>query len=209
MGSLSRPASGMAVEVTVGPLPDPSRTDVVAPVGAWAGAVLLHPHPSYGGDRFNAVVDALWRALPGAGVAAVRFDFTSEAVDAGVADALAALELLPAQVPLAMVGYSFGAVVASKVADDRLVGWALVAPPFGRMLPGSDADVGADERPKLVLSPVHDQFCPPASARTETASWRAVTLEDVPSADHFLVGATARVADRVLAFLRSLSDRRP
>lgn len=180
---------------------------MVAPEGAWAGAVLLHPHPSYGGDRFNVVVDALWRALPAAGVAAVRFDFTSEAVDAGVADAVAAVELLPAAVPRAIVGYSFGAVVASKVLDDRVAGWALVAPPFGRMLPGSDADVGPDERPKLVVSPAHDQFCPPAAARTETASWRAVTLTEVPSADHFLVGATAPVADQVLAFLRSLADR--
>ena len=37
--------------------------------------MLLHPHPRFGGNRLNAVVAALFRALPAAGIAALRFDF--------------------------------------------------------------------------------------------------------------------------------------
>jgi len=37
--------------------------------------VVCHPHPLYGGDMRNNVVDALVRALSETGVAAVRFDF--------------------------------------------------------------------------------------------------------------------------------------
>lgn len=186
---------------------DPSRTDVVVPEGAWAGAVLLHPHPAYGGDRHNVVVDALWRALTVAGVAAVRFDFGSDEVADGVAEASEALDLLPAGVPLVVAGYSFGAVVGSRVDDDRLVGWALVAPPFGRMLPGSEAPIAADPRPKLLLVPAHDQFCQPQAAKGEVADWEAVTVEEVPSADHFLAGATSAVAERVLGWTSSLAGR--
>lgn len=187
-------------------MPDPSRTDISVPDGAWLGAVLLHPHPSYGGDRRNVVVEALWRALAAAGSAAVRFDFRSDDLDRCANEAVEALDLLPADLPLAIVGYSFGAAVASQVADQRLVAWALVAPPFGRMLPAAEAPIGADERPKLLLVPAHDQFCTPASARTEIAGWASTTVEEVPSADHFLAGSTAAVADRAVSWLRDHSE---
>ena len=49
--------------------------DLALPPGApRAAAVLCHPHPAYGGDRYNVVVDALFRALPPAGVASLRLD---------------------------------------------------------------------------------------------------------------------------------------
>ncbi len=169
-------------------------TDVQAPDGAWAGVVLLHPHPSYGGDRFNPVVSALWSACGAAGVAAVRFDFGSDDVAAGSAQAVAALDALPAGVPSFVAGYSFGAVVASTVVDPRVAGWALVAPAGASGL----APIATDPRPKLVLLPEHDQF-----GRPDLDGWEATSVEPVPSADHFLAGSTRAVADRVVAWLRS------
>ena len=41
----------------------------------WAGVVLAHPHPLYGGDRHSPVVAAAFAALADAGVAVLRFDF--------------------------------------------------------------------------------------------------------------------------------------
>ena len=49
--------------------------EIAVPDGARGGAVLLHPHPRFGGNRLNAVVAALFRSLPAAGIAALRFDF--------------------------------------------------------------------------------------------------------------------------------------
>lgn len=180
----------------------PARYDLDAPAGATAAVVLLHPHPDHGGDRRNIVVDALFRALPAAGIAAVRFDFVSSDVAGGAADAVAALDLLPDGLPPAVVGYSFGAVVATFVDDPRVVGWALVAPPLGLLDAGP---VGTDDRPKLVLAPAHDQFCPPAAVRSSTDGWSATTVEEVPSADHFLAGATAAVARRVVDWVAALA----
>jgi alpha/beta superfamily hydrolase len=187
----------------------PDRLDLAVPDAPVLGAVLLHPHPSYGGDRHNAVVGALFRALPGASVASVRFDFTSDDVAAGAADAVDVIDLLPAEVGVVVAGYSFGAVVASEVLDERVVGWVLVAPPFGAMLPGAGRPIAGADRPKLVLVAAHDQFCPPEVARQELDGWVATEIEEVPGADHFLAGATGRVADRVAGWLSPLAPRGP
>ena len=175
-----------------------------------AGAVVCHPHPAYGGDRHNAVVDALYRTLLAAGVAALRFDFrplgprtaTREGI-AERADIVAALHRLAAEigqaVPLFLVGYSFGADVALAVGDDLHAGWAAVAPPFrfsGPARPGL-----GDRRPVLVLAPQHDQFAPPYWVGKATHSWPDVTVETVPMTDHLLAGATAQVAQTVTAWV--------
>jgi uncharacterized protein len=184
--------------------------DLRLPEAPVAGAVVCHPHPAYGGDRHNVVVDALFRALPAAGVAVLRFDFrppghrtaTGEGV-AERADVVAALHRLATEVeptvPLFLVGYSFGADVALSVGDERHAGWATVAPPFrfsGDPRPGL-----GDPRPVLVVAPEHDQFAPPSWVRRTTRTWPDVTVESVPMADHFLSGATARVAQTLTSWV--------
>ncbi|MGH9138450.1 MAG: alpha/beta hydrolase [Acidimicrobiales bacterium] len=174
--------------------------ELEVPEAPWAAAVLLHPHPSFGGDRHNIVVDALFRALPSAGVAALRFDFASPDVAACAAQAVAALDALDVR-PLVLAGYSFGAEVASNVADERLAGWALIAPPT------LDEQLGADSRPKLVLAAAHDQFAPPDRLVQRTSQWASTSVEIIEAADHFLAGATRRVAERVVEWLRERTGR--
>jgi alpha/beta superfamily hydrolase len=176
--------------------------DLWVPPGATAGAVVCHPHPALGGDRRNVVVDALFRGLGGAGVAVLRFDFRPTPRTAngeGAAqrtDVVAALYRLGAEVggdvPLFLVGYSFGADVALSVGDERHAGWAAVAPPF--RFAGPPRPRLGDTRPVLVAVPEHDQFAPPAWVARETAGWPDVTTATVPMADHLLAGATAHVA---------------
>jgi alpha/beta superfamily hydrolase len=185
------------------------RFDRSVPDSPVLGAVLLHPHPSYGGDRHNAVVGALFRALPAAGVASVRFDFASDDVAASAADGVEAIDLLPGDLGVVVAGYSFGAVVAAEVLDERVVGWVLVAPPFGAMRSGAGRPIAGDDRPKLVLVAAHDQFCPPEVARQELDGWVATEIEEVPGADHFLAGATGRVADRVADWFSRVAPRGP
>jgi uncharacterized protein len=179
----------------------PGRYDLAAPDGSWLGAVVLHPHPSYGGDRHNIVVQVLFDSLPAHGVTAMRFDFDSDDIAAGGRDTVAAIDLLPAAIAsrVVVVGYSFGALVAAQVVDERVAGWTLVAPPFG--LAAEGPPIGDDQRPKLVLTPEHDQFCPPDAARRATAAWQATEVDSISGADHFLGGATTLVADRVTAWV--------
>ena len=101
--------------------------------------MLLHPHPRFGGDRFNAVVAALFRSLPAAGITALRFDFRPGAgADGGDLaderlDTVAALDALAAHVPglpLFVVGYSFGAAVGLGVDAPGGDGPVAIAPPL-------------------------------------------------------------------------------
>ena len=191
--------------------------DLALPDGEpWAGAVVAHPHPLYGGDRHNPVVGAVCAALVRAGAAAVRFDFRGVGASEGehdngdaerldLAGAIELLEMTTPDVPLVAAGYSFGALVALNVTDPRVVGWLAVAPPLGR-------DAGAplaarDHRPKHLLVAEHDQFCPPAKAEAASVDWPATTRTIVPMADHFLGAGLGTVADEAVAFVSRLAGR--
>ena len=177
--------------------------DLAVPNPCRAAAVVCHPHPQFGGDRFNHVVGALFAALPAAGVAALRFDFRKEYGDgaAEVLDVRAAIDVLADEVPgvpVLATGYSFGAVVTLVLDDDRLAGKVLVAPPLGtsgRSAPGVKT---------LVLSPAHDQFCPPSMAEPTVSAWPEAELRIVEMADHFLVGRTGAVVDETVAWIDDL-----
>lgn len=170
------------------------------PATLLGSVVVCHPHPLYGGDRSNPVVDAVFRRAADAGLRALRFDFRAEHGGgvAEVADLTAALDALDApgrSTPLLVVGYSFGAVVALRSTDARIAGVVAIAPPLPMM------PVEPPAGPVLVLSPRHDQYCPPDVAAPLVACWPQAELEVVESADHFLHGHTGAVAERAVAWL--------
>ena len=167
--------------------------DVATPTaGDLGGVVVCHPHPQYGGDRTNPVVDAVFRHLPTLGFTTLRFDFRSEfggGVDERL-DVIAGLDAIVGRTggPLAVVGYSFGAAVALCTIDERITSVVAIAPPLAMF------HVDAPTVPVLVLTPRHDQFTPPDAAADATADWADVELRTVESVDHFLVGRAAQVA---------------
>ncbi len=177
--------------------------DLAWPSGVLRGGVAIcHPHPLYGGNRFNPVVDAVFSALPAAGFAVIRFDFRSHH-DNGRGerlDLIATLDALSDElgdaVPLFAVGYSFGAMVTLTTLDERISARVVIAPPIVDPLaaPGS---------PVLALVPRHDQFAPPERVIEATAEWPDVEVEVVESADHYLPGHTTAVAARATAWLTS------
>ncbi len=174
------------------------RYDLVAPPDAPAAVLVLHPHPDMGGTRHDPVVDAVFRGAAHRGWAAVRVDFSSSELDTARGEAREALELLPPTPTTGVVGYSFGAAVAAGLDHERLGAWVLVAAPFGGRFRAAGSAAGADERPTLLLSPAHDQFCPPDAARAATDGWVGTVVEPVPGTDHFLAGALDAVAARSL-----------
>jgi alpha/beta superfamily hydrolase len=180
--------------------------DLAVPVTPRMAAIICHPHPQYGGNRFDNVVTALFEALPRAGIAALRFDFRDEfSGGAGERlDALAAIDDVAAAVPgvpIVALGYSFGAIIALGLDDERVTALGLVAPPLA-MTP----DVAAPTVPTLVLVPAHDQFSPPAANEPIISDWRSrssapVDLRVVEMADHFLAGRTAHVAESATTWI--------
>ncbi len=179
---------------------------VTADGAARAAAVLLHPHPDMGGDRFNNVVGELFRILPGAGVTTIRFDFSSSDIDTAAAETLEALAALPDDgAPRFLVGYSFGGGVAATIDDERLAGWFLAAPALTLVEPA----IGADPRPKLVAAAEHDRFFPPDKLEAATIDWRSTSITTIPGADHFFVGRTDVVAQRCIEWITQLTPAAP
>ena len=187
------------------------QADLAVPAAAHAAAIICHPHPQYGGNRHNNVVQALFDALPTAGVAALRFDFRADFDDGRgeQLDAMAGLNALEVRLPgLALIatGYSFGAAIVSALDDVRITTKVLVAPPLASM----PTDRGPTDRgprvrgmdvPTLVLTPAHDQFSAPDATEAIISDWPQTTHETIASTDHFLNGRTALVAERAVAFI--------
>jgi alpha/beta superfamily hydrolase len=112
--------------------------------GREAGVVICHPHPLYGGDIYNNVVEALDEGFSMKGFTTLRFNFRGVRGSGGiydegegeVRDVLAALKFLKNHINedayIMLAGYSFGAWIASKAATkvDNISGLFIVAYPF-------------------------------------------------------------------------------
>ncbi len=183
--------------------------DLARPEHSRAGAIVCHPHPQFGGNRFNHVVGAVFDALPAADIAALRFDFRREYGDgiAEVEDARAAVDALAdavPDVPLLAIGYSFGGVVTLALRDDRLSAKVLIAPPLGISGQSPVAHL-----PTLVHVPSNDQFCPPEVAEPTIAEWDDAEMRIVERADHFLNGHAGAIALDTLLWIDELLAGRP
>jgi alpha/beta superfamily hydrolase len=186
-----RTADGLALE-----------GEYVAGAGSPAATVVLcHPHPQYGGSMRSLVISVLFAELPPAGYSCLRFNFRGversqgaydngqgEAVD--VVGAIDAAQLAAPDLPVALVGWSFGGDMALSVDDARVAGWVAIAPPLRIRPPYAAA---TDARPKHLVLAEHDEVRTPASVEDEVATWAATTVAVVPGASHFFVGRTDRV----------------
>ena len=169
---------------------------------ATALAVLLHPHPQFGGNRFHPFIEALFRRLPEIGVTAIRFDFSSAETIPARAEVVASMDEGAAQwprLPVILAGYSFGAGIAAGIGDERIAGWYLLAPPAAML---SASPIGDDPRPKEIVVPEHDQFSSPATVALILEGWEHTTVTTVPNADHFLgLGAVSPIVDSALRWI--------
>lgn len=162
-----------------------------------AAAVVCHAHPLHGGMmHFKAVFRAA-KALQSAGLAVLRFNFRgvgrSEGVhDDGIGeqdDAIAALSELRARVPgvpLVLGGFSFGSVVALRVAarDTRVSAVFALGFPLVRF--GDAATLQAPAQPRLFVQGEHDQFGAGEALRALVEPLPPPReLVIVPAANHF------------------------
>lgn len=188
------------------------RSDATTPR---ATVVIGHPHPLYGGDRHNHVVGALQRAAWSLGCNSIAPDFRGVGNSGGQHDEgdaerldLAAVcelaDLLEIDVPVVAAGYSFGAAVALDLAHPLVVGWLAVAPPSAMLARGPVSS--RNPRPKIIVSPEHDQFGDPDEVLALVESWENARQRVAPSVDHFLLAGADDVCREALTELLSALD---
>lgn len=203
--------------------------DVVWPAGAEMAVVIAHPHPQFGGNRFNPVVGALFAAIAEAGAAALRFDFRGVGSSEGsfddgegegrdIAAALDHLEQLaaehrdtgesaPATSPkplrLALAGYSFGADVSLGLDDARPNAVLAVAPPLA--IGGAERFAERSDPPSVrLITGSNDQFRNAEAATQVVSGWPQTTVHPIDGADHFFGTGLAEVADEARLWATSL-----
>ena len=183
---------------------------LLAEEGTGIGVVVCHPHPLYGGEMHNNVVEGICRCLRREGVSTLRFNFRgtggSQGAHAGGEaereDVRAAVGLLlEGSARVAVCGYSFGAAVGAQAGctDPRVEAVAAVALPVGLI----DAPAIRDcVKAKLLVAGERDEIAPRERiARLFEALPDPKTLEKIPGADHFFLGREQEVGDAVARFV--------
>jgi len=175
--------------------------------------IVCHPHPQYGGDMHNNVVDALCAAAIENGIAALRFNFrgtgNSEGrYDNGIGEqddvraALAYLRELPGvdSQRIALAGYSFGAGVAVRVASDPDLR-AFIGVSLPTMMPLEGVILGC---PALFVSGDEDEYSDADDLTEFVRSLGAqAELRLLPGLGHFWFGVERDLKEIVAPFLKS------
>ena len=176
-------------------------------------ALILHPHPLYGGAMTNKVVFALHRAFHRHGFSTLRINFRGVGRSQGqydegegeTADALAALDWLAVRHPQArsrwLAGYSFGAWIALRALMDRsgVERFVAVAPPVSLF---DFSFLAPCPAPGLILHGSRDELVPePMVARLAHAHGAAVRYHRLEGADHFFEDHMDELGRRLDAYL--------
>jgi uncharacterized protein len=158
-------------------------------------AVVAHPHPLYGGNMFNPVVEAIAESYEGKGFTTLRFNFRGVGGSEGsyddgrgeVSDVLGAVSFLVEKGidRIDLAGYSFGTWVIAKVPIDpawtgRIV---MISPPVAFMDMPSSLRL---PNLHLVVTGEMDDIAPPGMVQKRLSDWNgAARLEIIAGADHF------------------------
>lgn len=192
-----------------------------------AACVLINPHPHMGGHIDNPLIRSLAKQLLSIPAATLRFEYSgvgdSEGDRVDVAQSMMTFwntgaapedERFEADarvvtrwarddlaLPIVLIGYSFGAFVAHRIADGPTLGRILICPTLTQhaFRPLSETD-----SPTSILYSDND-FATPHDTITQ---WIATAQPPtrslcIPGADHFMRGHETTVADECICSVRA------
>ncbi len=162
------------------------------------GVVVTHPHPMYGGNMYNPVLETIVNVYQQKGYATLRFNFrgvdqSEGQFDNGVGeqtDVKSALKFMSASgiSQLDLAGYSFGAWVNAHLTSEDLPlqSMVMVSPPLGFIdFPVSH---GLDSL-RLVITGSRDEIAPASAIEKMLPQWnQKAHFEVIQGADHFYGG---------------------
>jgi len=158
-------------------------------------AIVLHPHPLHGGTMDNKVVTTLARGFVELGFASVRFNFRGVGASEGQfadavgesGDALAVIDWVRRTRPddaIWLAGFSFGAVVALRIAHAARVAGLVTVAPAVHLYDLSDLEPPAC--PWLLIQGEDDEVAPVEEVRRWLARLRTPPQSVfLPGVGHF------------------------
>jgi alpha/beta superfamily hydrolase len=181
-------------------------------------AIILHPHPQFGGTMNNKVVYNLHYTFHKLGFSVLRFNFrgvgrSQGEFDQGIgelSDAASALDYLQSMNPNAracfVAGFSFGAWIGMQLLMRRpeIAGFVSVAPPanmydFSFLAPCPSSG--------LIINGEADRIAPPndvekLAAKLKTQRGITITHVTVPGANHFFEEGMDEMISTVEEYVR-------
>ncbi|MBL6951034.1 MAG: alpha/beta hydrolase [Alphaproteobacteria bacterium] len=180
-------------------------------------AMVLHPHPRFGGTMNNKLVYNLYQSFVEREFSVLRFNFRGVGRSQGVydngigelSDAASALDWLQSIHPNATVcwigGYSFGAWISMQLLMRRpeISGFISIAPPANNFDFTFLAPCPASG---LIIHGSRDETVPEAAAaalaeRLQAQRGIAIDYRKIPGATHFFQGKMDRVNKEVASYL--------
>ena len=162
------------------------------------GVVITHPHPQFGGDMYNPVVESIANVYQRQRITTLRFNFRGVGSSQGSygggtgeqADVLAAVRCLRenGQEHIHLAGYSFGAWVNAHLdqAAADIHSMTMVSPPVAFMAFDDGLSL---PRLDLVVSGGRDDIAPPGLIRNLMPAWNPqAVFREIQDADHFYFG---------------------
>ncbi len=172
------------------------------------GVVIAHPHPLYGGNMFNPVVETISRAYGEKGFTTLRFNFRGAGASQGrydhghgekndIISAVGYLKELGLSC-IDLAGYSFGAWVQAGVEaecgnESRMV---MISPPMAFL---DFRGIRPSPSLRLIVVGQEDEIAPVASIREWMAGMEnRIHMEMIAAADHFFSGRLAELESILL-----------
>lgn len=162
------------------------------------GVVVTHPHPLYGGDMYNMVVESIVHVYHMKGYSTLKFNFrgvgrSQGAYDNGLGeqkDVLSAISFLAdmGMERIDLAGYSFGAWVNAHAiqGDGPVEQMIMVSPPVGFM---DFNAIGTMNSLKFVVTGNRDDIAPADAIEKMMSAWNPnACFEVIDGADHFYGG---------------------
>ena len=182
------------------------------------GVVITHPHPLYGGDMYNNIVDAIRWAYHRKGYTTLRFNFRGVGASHGSYhdgigeqdDIYAAIDVLIERgcKEIHLAGYSFGAWVISKGLGlyNKAQQIVMVSPPVALLEFSLD---GPEPRIGLVITGSHDEIAPESLVKELVNQWNpGAGLKVINGADHFYWGRENEVSEAIEEYLEKKMGER-
>jgi alpha/beta superfamily hydrolase len=179
------------------------------------GVVVTHPHPLYGGDMRNNVVEAIAGSYQKAGYTTLRFNFRGVGGSQGAhdngegeqVDVRAALGYLRGLGvgTLHLAGYSFGVWVNARLLKDLpdIESSIMISPPIDFM---DFSFLELNSKIRLIVTGERDDIASAEKIKRLAPVWNPdVSLHIIPGADHFYLGFTGelqKILDGFLAHMK-------
>jgi alpha/beta superfamily hydrolase len=177
------------------------------------GVIVTHPHPLYGGNMHNPVVDTIVETFNNHGFTTLRFNFRGVGGSQGnyddgigelrdVCNAISFLLKMGIQ-SISLAGYSFGSWVNAGISQNEatVIEMIMVSPPVAMMDFSHSQKI---PKLKLVISGERDEIAPAEQIKKMLPAWNPeAVVEILTGADHFYSGCLGSLATSLDTYLSS------